>query len=194
MPKPTPQVVDMQSVIHDYNAGMSIQALSKKYHTHLRRITRELKAAEVVLRDQGPQPNLWVGRRHSLEARIKMSAAKRAMQKPPSASSYRDRRQAAACPITGLGEAAWVRFQLRKANFTCQVTHQRGVPLVVYRLFSVATHPYMRWDETNIVVVQKGLHDQFHHQYMGGATKPVTPQDWHAFLKAVDVCRLWSGA
>jgi hypothetical protein len=52
----------------------------------------------------------------------------------------------------------------------------------------------MRWDETNIVVVQKGLHDQFHHQYMGGPTKPVTPQDWHAFLKAVDVCRLWSGA
>jgi hypothetical protein len=77
---------------------------------------------------------------------------------------------------------------LRQANYTCQVTGKRGVKLVVHHLFSVATHPELRWDTTNIVVIQKALHDQFHQQFMGGCGKPVTPQDWHNFLKAVDVC------
>jgi hypothetical protein len=95
------------------------------------------------------------------------------------------------CPITGLGEAAWVRLQLRKANYTCQITGKHGVKLVVHHLFSVATHPHLRWDETNIVVVHKVLHDQFHYQYMGGCTKPVTPQDWNNFLKAMDVLSVW---
>jgi len=86
---------------------------------------------------------------------MKMSIAKRAIQKGHIASSYREKRQAAFCPKTGLGEAAWVRLQLRMANYTCQVTGERGVKLVVHHLYSVATHPQLRWDETNIVVVQK---------------------------------------
>jgi len=188
MPKPTPRVIDVQAMIADYNAGLSIQALSKTYHTHLRRITRELKSASVVLRTQGPQPRLWIGRPHSLDARMKMSAAKRAVQKAHATSSYRDKRQTAFCPKTGLGERAWVRLQLRKANYTCQVTGKRGVKLVVHHLFSVSTHPHLRWNATNIVVVQKTLHDQFHHTYMKGCTKPCTPDDWHTFLKQCADC------
>jgi hypothetical protein len=33
MPKPTPRPIDITAVIADYHAGLSIQALSKKYHT-----------------------------------------------------------------------------------------------------------------------------------------------------------------
>ena len=193
MPEPTPRVINVQALIQDYITGLSIQALSKKYQTHLRRITRELQTAGISLRPQGPQPGVWTGRHHSTQARMKMAAAKRSALRPRPQSPYRDKRQAAFCPTTGLGEAAWVRLQLRKANYTCQVTGKRGVKLVVHHLFSVAAHPHLRWDETNIIVVQKALHDQFHHQYMGGCTKPVTSDDWNNFLGALGVCRVWEG-
>ena len=183
MPKPTSLPIDIPSMITDYQEGMSIQALSKKYHTHLRRITRELNAADIPLRVAGPQPDVWVGRRHTVAARTRMAVAKRALVKPRTEPTYRQRRQKAFCPTTGLGEKAWTRMQLRKANYTCQITGHRGVKLVVHHLYDVATHPAKRWDEANIVVVTKAIHDAFHYDYMRGSGKPVTPNDWTTFLR-----------
>jgi hypothetical protein len=171
-------------MIADYKHGFSIQTLSRKYHTNPRRITRELKAAEVVLRLQGPQPGLWLGRSHSIEARTRIAMARRAIIQPNPTSSYRQKRQADVCPKTGLGESAWVRLQLKKANYTCQVTGKRGIKLSVHHLYGVSTHPQLRWDEANIIVVDQRLHNRFHFQFMRGPMNPVTPDDWQDFLRS----------
>jgi hypothetical protein len=175
--------LNIPAFIRDYR-DMSLEALGKKYHVSIHRARRVLLAAGIVLRPANNPPGFG-GREHSLTTRMKISAAQRAMIEP----SDSEKRQAGHCPITGLSEQRWARWQRRKAKYTCQATGRRGIKLAVHHLYGVATHPELRWDESNIVVVGNDLHLAFHTEFMGGWMKPVTPRDWHSFLKGWEELR-----
>lgn len=162
MPSTLPAPFCIESLIQDYLNGLSIQACAKKYHAHLRRITRLLREANIPLRPAGPQLGVWQGKQHTTESKLKMSASYRALPKQAEDNIYRHKRAATFCPKTGLNEAAWGRFKIQEAHYTCAVTGCRCYKLVVHHLYGVAIHPHLRWNDDNIVVVQKDIHEIFH--------------------------------
>jgi hypothetical protein len=121
---------------------------------------------------------------HSLESRQRMSIAaiKREAGKVKGVR-YRVKRSNQTHPVLGLSEKTWFKWLITQADFTCAVTGERGCQLAVHHLYSVNGYPEKRWDESNVLVVKKSLHDTFHQGFMGNTKKPCTPTDWERFVR-----------
>lgn len=77
----------------------------------------------------------------------------------------------------------WVQFRndcLKNTNYTCQLTQKRGISLAVHHLDGWAKFPDKRYSKTNIIVINKDLHDKFHKIY---GKVDFTKDDFFKFVK-----------
>lgn len=92
--------------------------------------------------------------------------------------SDEDRRQWRARPSE---IQVWYRAVLKQANFTCQLSGDRGGKLAAHHLFNYADYPEKRFDLTNGVCLRRDLHELFHDVYGRGQN---TPEQFSKFSRA----------
>jgi nitrous oxidase accessory protein NosD len=183
---PNQPLFDHNAIFTYYAAGHSLpdcqQYFGCSYRTAKRAVLKHGK-----LRTNKEGVNLKNSQRtftHSLEARQRMSLAaiKRAQGKVRT-PHYRVRRSNHIHPVLSCQEKTWHRWLIAQADYTCAVTRERGCKLAVHHLYSVKSYPEKRWDDSNVIVIKKTLHDEFHQRFMGGSQRPCTPDDWERFLQ-----------
>lgn len=62
----------------------------------------------------------------------------------------------------GYNFIAWTKQVLRLANYTCNITGERGGKLAAHHLFNWANNPEKRFDLSNGVCISQDLHELFH--------------------------------
>jgi hypothetical protein len=85
-------------------------------------------------------------------------------------------------PTLGLSERDWLQHVAEERNYTCEVTGQVG-GIAVHHLNGVAYFPEQRWDDSNVIVIAKSLHIEFHYRFMGGFRVPCTRSDFERFIE-----------
>ncbi len=78
------------------------------------------------------------------------------------------------------GYDEWHRGVLKRDNYTCQVSGERGGRLAVHHLYSWASHKELRVDPTNGITMKENLHNLFHRLYGKGKN---TPEQYHEFVR-----------
>ncbi len=76
----------------------------------------------------------------------------------------------------------WGQKIKNEARFTCALTGQYNVAVEAHHLYSKSSHPELRFERSNMIVVKREIHREFHEKFMGGCQIPCTPEDWDRFV------------
>ena len=74
----------------------------------------------------------------------------------------------------------WIKFCLKRDNYTCQKTKEKGGKLVVHHINNFAQNPELRFDYNNGITLSKKSHIEFHSKY---GIKNNTYEQLEEFLK-----------
>lgn len=69
---------------------------------------------------------------------------------------------------------------LRDRKYTCEITGEIGGKLSVHHLLNFSTHPKLRFDKSNVIVIKKELHQLFHSRYSNFNN---TPEQFKEFVE-----------
>jgi Mor family transcriptional regulator len=154
-------------LIEEYLEGSSPVELSKKYGYSQSTLAKLLKR-KGVLRSSKESANLAF----DLSRRINYSGEK--------SPNWIKNRHLVESHKRGSKDSYFKNKILKDRLYTCELTGKVGGELQVHHIFPVWSHPELRYDGGNVIVIQRKIHKEF-HRIFGSKTNVFA---WNHFVKA----------
>lgn len=76
----------------------------------------------------------------------------------------------------------------KRDKWRCRVSHLgktkiNKLKLAAHHLYSQSHYPHLAANEANLITLDQAIHEQFHQDFMGGANKPCTIDDFIRFIQ-----------
>ncbi len=183
------------TIIEEYSINMlSGQEIAKKYnlrktsvYAYLKEklVTRSKSSAALLALNKGDRPK-------NLEKLV--LANKTYARFNPGKKNYGDKNgrwiqdRSKLKRKRGFAEERWFFEEvLEERNYTCEITGEKGGKLSVHHLYNFSTHPELRFEKSNVIVIKKDLHKLFHIKYSPFNNTPEQFKEFVNSLKEIEV-------